>query len=133
MTVRMTSCRDLSEDKEAVTRLAKYLRAIEENNTPVTILLPWFPSFAKKAKQKATMALYTTILSYITARRKSSALSNIDPIDLFISQGISDNTIVGVRPPCDISRYRLMLQQTVLGLIFAGVANTGVNCECSLL
>ena len=26
-----------------------------------------------------------------------------------------------------------MFQQTIMGIIFAGVANTGVNCQCSLL
>ena len=96
MTVRMASCRELSEDGEAVSRLAKHYWAIEKSATPITMLFPWFPSSAMKAKQKETLALYNMILSYVTARRKSST-PTMDPIDLFISQGISDDHIVGVR------------------------------------
>jgi sterol 14-demethylase len=116
MTVRMASCRELSEDRDAVSRLAKHYWAIERNATPITILLPWFPSSAKKAKQKATMALYTMILSYVIARRKSSNPS-MDSIDLFISRGLSNDIIV----------------ETVIGVIFAGVINTGVNSCWALL
>ena len=98
MTVRLASCRELSEDREAIARVAKIYWEIEKNGTPVTVLFPWFPSFAKRAKTKATMALYNTFLSYIDLRRKSSAPSN-DAIDLFISQGLPDDIIIEVRPP----------------------------------
>ena len=104
MVVRMASCRELSDDREAVTQLGKHYLAIEKNATPVTILFPWFPGSTKKAKQKATMALYTTLLSYVAARRKSSTLSDMEPIDFFMSQGLSDDTIVGVRDLLTISR-----------------------------
>ena len=96
MTVRLASCRELSEDREAIARLAKNYWEIEKNGTPVTVLFPWFPSFAKRAKKKATTALYDIFLSYVDLRRKSSTPSN-DPIDLFISQGLSDDVIIEVR------------------------------------
>ena len=97
MTVRTASCRELSEDREAVAQLAKNYWEIEKNGTPVTVLFPWLPSLAKREKKKATKALYTTFLSYVHLRRKSSIQSN-DPIDLFISLGLSDNDIIEVRP-----------------------------------
>ena len=97
MTVRLASCRELSEDREAIARLAKNYWEIEKNGTPITVLFPWFPSFAKRAKTRATKALYNTFLSYVDLRRKSSAPSN-DPIDLFISQGLPDDIIIQVRP-----------------------------------
>lgn len=97
MTVRMASCRELSEDGEAIARLAKYISEIENTETPTTVLLPWFPGPSKRRKKKATQALYNLILSYIELRRKSSAPSN-DPIDLFISLGLSDDSIIQVRP-----------------------------------
>ena len=96
LTVRMASCRELSEDKEAVVQLAKDYIDIEKNGTTVTILFPWLPSFAKRAKKKATKALYDTFLSYVKIRRNSSTPSN-DPIDFFISQGLSDHVIIEVR------------------------------------
>ena len=98
MTVRMASCRELSEDKEAISQLAKNYMEIEKNGTAITaVLFPWFPSFALRAKKKATTALYNLLLSYVELRRKSSVPNN-DPIDLFISQGLSDDAIIGVRP-----------------------------------
>jgi hypothetical protein len=97
MTVRLASCRELSEDKEAIAQLAKSYFEIEETATPVTILFPWFPGSAKRAKKKATKVLYDTFLSFIELRRNSSVPSN-DPIDLFISQGLSNDDIIGVRP-----------------------------------
>ena len=97
MTVRMASCRELSEDREAIALLSKNYMEVEKNGTPVTLLFPWFPSFAKRAKIKATKALYNTFLPYINLRRKSPTPSN-DPIDIFISQGLSDEGIIQVRP-----------------------------------
>jgi len=93
----MSTCRELSEDKEAVSRVAKHYWDIEKSATPVSVLLPWFPGSARKAKQKATMDLYNMLLSYVNIRRKAST-PTIDPIDFFILQGTSDDTIVGVSP-----------------------------------
>lgn len=105
MTVRMASCRELSENRAAVAQLAKHLLSIEKSASPVSVLLPWFPGSAKKAKHKATTALYTLLLSYVHLRRKAltSQLPSMDPIDLFISQGAPDDTIVEVRSDCRIS------------------------------
>ena len=94
----MATCRELSEDREAISQIKKNCMEIEKNGTaPITVLFPWFPSFSFRAKKKAMMALYSLFFSYIDLRRKSSVPSN-DPIDLFISQGISDVAIVEVRP-----------------------------------
>jgi sterol 14-demethylase len=93
----MATCKELSEDREAIARLTKSYMEIEKSGTPATVLLPWFPSFAKRAKRKATMVLYDTFLEFVELRRKSSIPSN-DPIDLFISQGLSNDAIISVRP-----------------------------------
>ena len=128
----MASCRELSEDREAVGRVAKLYAEVEKTTSPVNILLPWFPTFSKRTKQKATTALYDLLLSYINLRRKASTPS-VDAIDLFISQGISDYSIIQVSVPCDCLRHILIIpEQTVMAIITAGVANTGVNCQSSL-
>jgi sterol 14-demethylase len=97
MTIRMASCRELSADKEAIDRLGQHFRDIEKNATPITVLFPWFPGSSKRAKRKATQALYDLLLSYVNLRRNASIPSS-DPIDLFISQGLSDSIIIEVRP-----------------------------------
>lgn len=95
MTVRMATCTELSKDREAISRLAKHYWDVEKSATAVAVLLPWFPSPAKRTKQRATEAIYDMLLSYITLRRKSSTPS-ADPIDLFISEGLSDRAIIEV-------------------------------------
>jgi hypothetical protein len=104
----MASCKELSEDREAVSRLAKHFWDIEKSATPVSILLPWFPSSAKKVKQKATVALYGMLLSYVHLRRKCSTPS-VDPIDFFISQGTSDGAIMEASFRCDCLRYIVLM------------------------
>jgi len=132
MTVRMATCKELSEDREVVKQLAKIYREIEKSASPISVLLPWFPSPGRRAKQKATKDLYTLLLSYVKIRRQAP-IPSADAIDFFISEGLSDNAVVGVSPAYDISLYVLMLQQYIMGIVFAGVINTGVNCQCSLL
>lgn len=97
MTVRMATCRELSDDREAVSRLAKHFWDLEKSATPVAVLLPWLPTSAKKKKKNATMGLYTMLLSYVHLRRKSPTPS-MDTIDLFISQGLPNDIIVAVSP-----------------------------------
>ena len=99
----MATCKELSEDREAIARLSKNYLEVAKNGTPVTLLVPWFPSHAKREKRKATIVLYSTFLRYIQLRRKSSNPSN-DPIDLFISLGLSDDAIIAVRYSCDPSQ-----------------------------
>jgi len=95
LTVRIATCKELAEDKQVISRLAQHYWDIEQSATPASALFPWFPTPAKRLKQRATMALYTTVLSYVNVRRKASTPS-ISPIDIFISQGTSDDVIVGV-------------------------------------
>ena|SRR5437016_4157283 len=112
MTVRLATCRELSEDQEAVARLAEHYWNLEKSATPVSVLLPWFPGPAKKAKVNATMGLHTLLGSYVQLRRDASTPTT-DAIDFLIGQGLSDSSII----------------QTIMGIIFAGVINTGITCE----
>ena len=104
MTVRMATCKELSDNAQVVSQLAKNYWDVEKSATPVAILLPWFPSSARKIKIQATRALYNTIFSYVSLRRKSTTPS-VDAIDFFISQGVSDSRIVEVSPVYDSPRY----------------------------
>ena len=112
MTVRLATCRELSEDHEAVAQLAEHYWNMEKSTTPVSVLLPWFPSSAKKTKAKATLGLYTLLSSYVRLRRNASTPTT-DTIDALLGQGVSDDAIV----------------QTIMAIVFVGVVNTGVTCE----
>ncbi|EIN08261.1 cytochrome P450 [Punctularia strigosozonata HHB-11173 SS5] len=109
MTVRMATCRELSENKEEVKRLGQLYNIMERSATPTALLLPWFPSRAKKTKQQATTDLYMKFNDYIDMRRK--AVPSSDAFDVLIAEGCDNATIIGF----------------TLGVIFAGVINTRVN------
>lgn len=68
---------------------------LERSATPVALLLPWFPSQARKDKKNATQELYDLIMHYIKLRRNAEVPSS-DAFDLLIAGGESDNDIVAV-------------------------------------
>ncbi|KAF8878712.1 cytochrome P450, partial [Infundibulicybe gibba] len=116
MTIRLATCRELSEDTDAITRLAQHYWDIEKSATPVALLLPWFPGPAKRSNKRATQELYTLISNFVDMRRKSPE-PTMDAFDLLISEGESNEVIVGF----------------VMGVIFAGVINTGMIVCWALL
>ncbi|KIM37023.1 hypothetical protein M413DRAFT_31186 [Hebeloma cylindrosporum] len=116
MTVRMATCRELAEDKQAIEELRRHYFNIEQSTTPVAVLLPWFPGQARKTREKATLGLYLLIRKFVTMRRKAKVPSS-DPIDVFMENGDSDEVIIS----------------TVMGIMFAGVVNTGVTACWALL
>ena len=95
MTVRMATCRELAEDKQAVQDMRKHYFDMEQGVTPVSVLLPWFPGPAKKLKTKATRELYFLIKKYVTMRRETKIPSS-ESIDFLIANGDSDEAITSV-------------------------------------
>jgi cytochrome P450 len=110
MTIRMATCEELASDLSEITKLQKHYWNLERSATPTSLLLPWFPSPASRVKQASTKALFETLQSYIEERKKASA-PNSDAIDLLLGQGWSDE----------------LINQFVLGIIFAGTVTTGIN------
>ncbi|KII87907.1 hypothetical protein PLICRDRAFT_42425 [Plicaturopsis crispa FD-325 SS-3] len=110
MTVRMATCRELSSSRSEVERLSKLYWELEKSATPVKLLLPWFPSKAKKDGENATMGLYMMLNDYVELRRNAKVPSS-DAIDVLIQDGTDNPTIIGF----------------ILGVVFAGVINTGIN------
>ncbi|KDR74057.1 hypothetical protein GALMADRAFT_141795 [Galerina marginata CBS 339.88] len=110
MTVRMASCGELANDLPAMDRIQSQYWTLEKSATPLALLLPWFPSPAKKRKDAATKELFTTLYGYVEKRRAADVPTS-DAIDILITQGLSSENIV----------------QFILTFIFAGVINTGIN------
>ncbi|KAG5651880.1 hypothetical protein H0H81_007074 [Sphagnurus paluster] len=116
MTIRLASCRELSEDKEAIAQLEKLFWNLEKSATPLALLFPWFPGSAVRAKKDATQKLYNLLAGYVEIRRNAPE-PNLDAIDVLIAAGDSTEAIVGF----------------VLGVVFAGFINTGMNVCWNLL
>ncbi|GBE78810.1 hypothetical protein SCP_0200070 [Sparassis crispa] len=109
MTIRMASCSELADDTEASARFEENFWTLEQSSTPVALLLPWFPSRAKRNRERATRELYSMLQGYIDKRRNADVPS-ADTIDLLLQDGAEDAEII----------------QFILSVIFAGVTNTGM-------
>ncbi|KAF7979339.1 hypothetical protein HWV62_42761 [Athelia sp. TMB] len=107
MTIRMVSCRAISNDPAAVAEMWTYFDTIEKGATPLALLVPWLPTPATRNKEKATTALFMFLSKYIEERRNSEPSS--DAFDVLIAQGLDTQAIVG-----------------------AGITNTSVN-SCWIL
>ena len=79
------------------------------------------------------MALHSHLVKYVENRRAAGA-STGDPIDLLIQHGDPDHIIVHVGEILYAKLIQaLKILQTVLSIVFAGVINTGVHCELSVV
>ncbi|KAJ7684621.1 cytochrome P450 [Mycena polygramma] len=116
MTVRMGTCRELADDRQATARLSKLFLLHEQSISPLSLLLPWLPGRAKHTQKIATRGLFDMLSHYVDLRRKSSSKS-ADAMDLLIAEGYDDATTISY----------------TLGIIFAGVVNTGMIVGWNLL
>lgn len=108
MLVRFGSCRELADDEEAVTRLCRLFGDLEKCNTPSALLFPWFPSPARKAREKITAELFVFLSNYVDVRRKASVVSS-DAIDTLLTSGWDTEKIVSVMMPTLVIIGRVLL------------------------
>jgi hypothetical protein len=97
LTVRMGSCHELADDPKAVARLSHLLDVVEENSTPASLLLPWFPSPARRARNAALHDLSAMMGSYVEMRRTASVRTS-ETIDFLLDAGCNPESITQVSP-----------------------------------
>jgi hypothetical protein len=108
----MATCDELSKDLQAIDEIQKLYWTLEKSATPTALLLPWFPSKAKKNREIATGALFMKLKSFVDLRREAKVPS-ADAIDLLIGQGLSDPEIVQVCQWFKSSVIRLLISVSV--------------------
>ncbi|KAG6907956.1 hypothetical protein DXG01_006744 [Tephrocybe rancida] len=116
MIVRLASCRELSEDKEALAQLARHYWDLEKSATPFALMFPWFPGPARRSIQRATKNAVDLVSNFINLRRRATEPSS-DAIDVLIAEGATNDAIVAF----------------VLGSLFAGFIPVGMNLCWNLL
>ena len=94
MTARIFARRDLTKNGADLKKIKELFMAIHNGTTPVSSLLPWFPSPVRKSIKRTTIELYTLILTYAKARRHAEPTS--DTTDVLIADGETDQNIAGV-------------------------------------
>ncbi|KAF9645080.1 cytochrome P450 [Thelephora ganbajun] len=108
MTARMTTCHDLTKNEVDLKKIGDLFLTLQTSATPTSLLLPWFPSPARKAGRQATTELYTMLYGYVE-RRKHARPTN-DAIDVLIADGETTQNIM----------------RFVMAMLFVGIINTGI-------
>ena len=94
MTARMAACEDLTKNEADLKRILELLSILFTSSTPTAVLLPWFPSPARKATRKATTELFNMFCTYVEARRGAEPTS--ESIDVLIAEGETNQSIADV-------------------------------------
>ena len=94
MAARMTTCHDLVENEADLKRMGEVFMTLQTAATPISLLLPWFPSAARKTVKQASTELYTLLHAYVETRRHAEPTN--DAIDILIADGETTQNIVGV-------------------------------------
>ena len=93
-TARMATCHDLMKNEADLKKVGELLTTIHTSATPASLVLPWFPSRARRARKQATTELYDILHTYVENRRHAE-LRTSDAIDLLITDGETTQDIVG--------------------------------------
>ena len=102
MTARMTTCHELTKNEVDLKKIGELFMTLQTSATPTSLLLPWFPSSAKKAGKRATTQIYTIICTYVKARRDAEPAN--DAIDILIADGETNEGIVEASPGPEAAR-----------------------------
>jgi hypothetical protein len=90
----MTTCHDLTKNGSDLKKLGELFQTLQTSSTPASLILPWFPSSARRIIKQASTEMFTVLASYVEARRNEK-LTN-DAIDVLIADGETTQNIVGV-------------------------------------
>jgi hypothetical protein len=96
MIIRMSACRDLAKNGADLKKIKELFLTLQTSATPASLLLPWFPSPARKRVKQATTDLFTMLCDYIETRRHAEPTS--DAIDVLIADGETTHNIAMVSP-----------------------------------
>ena len=96
----MTTCHDLTKNEANLKKIKESFMTLQTSATPA-LLLPWFPSPARKTGKQATTEMYTILYTYVEARRYAELAS--DAIDVLIADGETTQNIIGVSPNPEVA------------------------------
>ena len=92
MTAHIFTCHELAKNKSDLKKIRELFTILQTHATPTSLLLPWFPSPARKAGKQANMELYNMLYTYVENRGREEPAS--DAIDLLIADGETTQAIV---------------------------------------
>jgi hypothetical protein len=101
MTVRMAACRDLAKNGADLKKIKELFLTLQTSATPASLLLPWFPSPARKRMKQATTEFFMMLCTYVETRRRVEPTT--DAIDVLIADGETTQNIVKVGPAPEVA------------------------------
>ncbi|KAK3073790.1 hypothetical protein LTR53_004314 [Teratosphaeriaceae sp. CCFEE 6253] len=115
-TMRTVACNEIADDPETLEKCLQYFEDIDSTATPWSIIYPWLPQWSKVKRLKAGAKLYMVIKRVVDARNKSGVRGD-DALQYLIDQGDDITSMITF----------------VLGALFAGQLNSGINAAWVLL
>ena len=91
---RTTTCDSLARNDADLEKIGGLFSILQKSATPASLLLPWFPSPARRRRQAATTELFKTLYTYVEKKRRAEPTS--DSIDVLIADGESSQSIARV-------------------------------------
>ena len=101
MTARLIACDDLAKNEADLKKIRELITTFQTSTTPTSLLLPWFPSPARKANKEAATELFTMLYTYVEVRRHAEFAN--DAIDILIADGETTQGTVGASPAPKVS------------------------------
>ena len=126
--MRTVGCNEVANDPILLAKTLSYFETIQQSGTPAGVIVPWLPTLAKLKRTYAGARLYMLFQSIINERKKMGKRDD-DPLQFMIDQGDDVVKIIGVSARA-VTRVRMATDkglQFVIGALFAGQANSGVN------
>lgn len=100
-TIRALSCGEIADDHDLVSRIKKLYDKLDAGTTPVTILMPWLPSWTMVNKLWSTKKIYDIIVKAV--KQRQALLMKIeegekpqDTMQLLLDAGDDRMAVVGV-------------------------------------
>ncbi|KAF1815451.1 cytochrome P450 6A1 [Eremomyces bilateralis CBS 781.70] len=116
LTVRTVACNDIADNPDLLSRSLKAFETIDASTTPSTVIFPWLPTPASVKRMVAGARLYRMVQNIVEAR-KSAGVRGEDALQFLVDQGDSIAQIISF----------------VIGSLYAGVLNTGINAAWILV
>ncbi|TKA69262.1 hypothetical protein B0A55_08113, partial [Friedmanniomyces simplex] len=115
-TMRTVACNEIADDPATLSKCLQHFETIEGTATPFSVMYPWLPLWSKVQRTTAGAKLYMIFKRVVDARNKSGIRGD-DALQYLIDQGD------------DITNMLTF----VLGALFAGQLNSGINAAWVLI
>ncbi|PQE32897.1 cytochrome P450 6A1 protein [Rutstroemia sp. NJR-2017a WRK4] len=122
LTMRMVGSAEIANDVPRLRKTLRLFETIEQSTTPTSIIFPWMPTIAFIKRTIAGGRLYYLFKSIMDNRKRTGRRED-DALQYLIDMGDDIKNVI---------QSDLLLPQFIVGAVFAGQLNTGINA-CFML